>query len=67
MNHGLSDDELGALDRAHERRQERINERLEAKQQRKPFIKDWQYWFGGRDLAAWLDREYARRQDDAIR
>ena len=46
--HGLSDDELDALDRAHERRQELINERLE-RQSGYDVCKDPQYWYDLRD------------------
>ena len=47
--HGLSDDELDALDRAHERRQERINERLE-RQSGCDVCNDIQYWYDLRDF-----------------
>ena len=43
-----SDDELDALDRAHERRQERENERLE-RQSGYDVCNDIQYWYDLRD------------------
>ena len=63
-------DELDALDRAHERRQERINERLE-RQSGYDVCKDPQYWYDLRDFGPEEAqrrrslRWQIRRQDDA--
>ena len=67
--HGLSDEQLDCADRAHERRQERINERLE-RQSGYDVCNDIQYWYDLRDYGPEEARRrrslrwQIRRQDD---